>query len=206
VSKIEIGRWAELLKRMSGIAGAESVSGDLSPEVSPVMVLEDLADADYLFLKSARLCSGATAITGAVGFASRFRLRNPVLSGVIAVVNVVELVQDAGAAAADLTITVDEVTTDLSFLILTTVPDSRWEKLAGFNQTALQFSVDNTTVLGPQGDPLVLTRTPGNTPYRYPYQVPLLPGSAIEWGSAQQNLNLRGWVRWIERGLPALER
>jgi len=205
VSKIEVGRWAELLKRISGIAGAETVSGHLSPEISPVMLLEDLGDADYLFLKGVRLCSAGTGVNAAAGFTSKYRLRNPADSGAVAVVTALEISPDAGAAQ-NVTANIHRLTVDLPTAVLTTAQDPRWGTTGGLNQTALIFSTSNAQVTGPAGDVVFDTRTPNGTPYLYTQQIPLLPGSGIDWGTITLNVSFRGWVRWTERTIPDLER
>jgi len=204
VSKIEVGRWGELLKRISGIAGAFSVAGEISPEVSPTMQLEDLADADYLFLKSVRLCAAGRPIVAAAGFTSKFRLRNPATSGVVAVVRGLEI--GALNAAINVIGALNQQTVDFSTSILTTAMDTRWGTTGGLNQTALIFSSANDEATVPAGDQIFDMRLDADTPWPYPWQIPLLPGSALDFGTTSANLNIRGWVRWTERGLPELER
>lgn len=204
MSKIEIGRWAELLKRITGIAGARTVSGDLSPEVSPTMLLEDLSAADFLFLKSVRLCGGGSSITGGVGFTAKWRLRNPTDSGVVALVSCMEVspVNTILSVRGSL----NEQIVNFPTTVIARVADSRWGVTGAVNQTALVLSSSIVQATGPAGENFWVTRTPSNTPVRHDFNFPLLPGSCVDWGTDGLNLSVRSWVRWSERGLPDLER
>ena len=204
MTKIEIGRWAELLKRISGVAGDRIVSGDLSPEISPVLMLEDLTDADFLYLKSVRLCFAGSAVGPVVANTSKWRLRNPTNSGVIAVVTNVEIVPPNNDLVV--VIRVNQQTVDFPTAIVATAPDSRWGSIATANQTALKFTSSVSQATGPAGDTIYLSRTTVGRTSKFPFQIPLLPGTTLDFGTDSVNVSLIGDVSWRERAIPDLER
>ena len=204
MSKIEIGRWAELLKRISGIAGADVVAGDLSPEVSPTLQLEDLNSAEFQFLKSVRLCFGANSLGAAAGFTTKWRLRNPANSGVIAQVSWIEIVPVTNDL--NVSITFNQQTVDFPTAVLTSAPDARWNSIATAKQTTLIMTASNSQATGPAGDFIAASRTQGINPWMFQRQIPMMPGTTLDWGTASQNVAVTTWVSWTERGFPELER
>jgi len=203
MSKIETGRWSEQLRRMFGMAGISSVSADLSPEISPVVVLEEPTN-DWLFLKSVRQVFVAQTVAAAIGFTSKFRIRNPVGSGVLAVMRTITM---TSPTTTDLRVNINEQTVDFSVSEPTTVPDSRWNALGSAAPTSsLVASSANDQATPPAGDPLLEVLTLGNTPVVLAEAFPMLPGTTIDFGHPSVNISLRVWCSWIERTLPALER
>lgn len=200
MSKIEIGRYSEQLRRMLGMKGQEVVSGELSPEISATIEIEG-PGAEWNFLKGVRDASTGATIGAIAGNRPNFRLRNPTGSGVIATVQVVALVSPSGDV--DIALARGLETTDLAVgTFATTVLDERW---APIGQTTLVASVTNLDALGPQGRIFVRARTLDHTEWRYPYQVVLVPGTNLDFGLLTLATGATGWVRWHERRLPRLE-
>jgi len=202
MSKIEIGRWSEQLRRMLGMAGVDRVAGDLSPEISPVIVLEN-PTVDLLFLKGVRQCFGGHNLAAAGGFTSKWRLRNPTGSGVIAVINWLTLTPDP---TTNLRVAVNEQTVNLTVVLNTTIPDARWNALNTANpQSTLVLSASNAQATGPAGDLLVETQSLANVEWMFPSRFPLLPGVSVDFGTSVANVAARMWVEWTERAFPVLE-
>lgn len=202
MSKIEIGRWSEQLRRMLGQKGQEVIAGELSPEVSPTIQLEGMSP-EWDFLKQVRDCRmvgvlGASALNTGV-----FRIRNPAGSGVIALIKAVG-VETRGAAIL-MTVTSGAQTADLGTAVNMVVPDGRWNA-TGTTDTALVGSTNNAAdAVAPAGDVLYATRGNANEPRVYPHPWVLMPGFASDFGLAEINAAVNVFAVWTERQLPALE-
>lgn len=199
MSKIEIGRYSEQLRRMFGMAGQESVAEHLSPEVSPTIQIEG-ESAEWDFLKGVRGCFGSSSVAGAAGFTSKWRLRNPAASGVIAVVRYMSASPNG---TTTFVVARAQPTVDLPVPVITVPPDLRWG--GGVLNTSLILSSDNTAVGGPIGDQLAQTRILANGEFIFPLEVPLLPGASFEFGTTTVNITTKAWVHWVERRLPPME-
>jgi len=204
VSKIEIGRLSDQLRRMLGMAGVEQIAAELSPEISPTIELEGRS-AQWDFLKGVRGCGGAAEIPRVALGSTRYRLRNPPGSGVMGLVSFFEMVP---AADAQLIASVGDAVTNLPLgTVDTTVFDGRWGQ-SGVARAALILSVDNTLDVAPAGTIWMRSRRLLDEPFRLRYEIPLTPGRSLDWGTETGTLNIRMWsyILWQERGLPALER
>ncbi len=202
MSKIEIGRYSELLRRMLGQKGQEMVAPELSPEVSPTIQLEGTTP-EWDFLKSVRRCGVGTRLAAAVGFTSVFRIRNPLTSGIIATVDLIETSYSTAGLLFNMGLL--EIDASLPLPSSSLVMDQRWGSLGAGNQTALIMSADNTTAVFTAGRVFVRSRTEVNSPLRYKQGVVLPPGFAIVWGSTTLNIDVSTFVSWRERGVPLLE-
>jgi len=200
VSKIEIGRWSNQLRRMLGQKGVVDVAADLSPEISPTFCLEE-PSAEWDFLKMVRGCACTDTLGAAAGFTGRWRLRNPVGSGVLVVIDQVAL---SGSVNAVFEIARGQIFGDHAAGRVTVVPDLRWGAV-GATTTTMLFSGDNGSAAGVAGDRIVRTRVLAETTFVYRNKVVLIPGTSLDFGSATQNIAMATWVVWRERNLPALE-
>jgi len=201
MAKIEIGRYSEQLRRMLGMKGTIEVAGELSPEISPTIQLEG-ESAEWDFLKGVRGCICATSTAGAVGFTTRFRLRNPVGSAVIATVRLISMTT---AASAVLEIARNQIITNFPFLTETVVLDPRWEASGVTGRTTLVFSVDNTSAVGAVGNLIAVTQVEPSVAFQFKEEVILTPGTNLDWASDSPNVLVRTFALWKERQLPALE-
>jgi len=200
VSKIEIGRYAERLRRVLGMKGQEMVAGELSAEVSPVIVLEDNA-AEWQFLQRVRLCTSVMLQGNVAAQNGLFRLRNPAASGVIAVVNKLGI---NGTLPFRVSLGYASAAVDLGTPGTTAVRDSRW--ILPANPTALIASRANNVTISLISS-LWIASTLASTLVRYEHgPIIMLPGDVIEWGTSTLNITLETTVDWTERELPALER
>jgi len=201
MSKIESGRWSEQLRRMFGMKGQELVSAELSPEVSPTIQLEG-PDAEWNFLKGVRDCAAGDTLAAAVGFQSKWRVRNPADSGVIGILEEIELVSSTGALAYR--VTGNAQTVNFPTVVLSAVTDGRWGAI-GDARPALIVSASNTQATGPAGEIFVETRRAVDVEFRYSRPLVLIPGACVDFGTPSFNLALFMWVRWRERAVAALE-
>lgn len=88
---INIGRYNGILGRMLSMGGQEDPAGALSPEISPVLVLEN-DRPEWLFLGNVRLHGAAIALAaGGAGNFATARLRNPATSGALVVVTSIQI-------------------------------------------------------------------------------------------------------------------
>lgn len=82
---INVGRFNQILGRLLSMGGQEDPAGALSPEISPVLVME--ADRpEWKFLGNERLVAAQISAVSTAGLAATGRLRNPSTSGVLGIV------------------------------------------------------------------------------------------------------------------------
>ena len=201
MAKIEIGRYSEQLRRWFGMAGIEIVAGEMAPEISPVVVLEQPAQ-DSDFLKGVRHCYGQSAITGVALNTSKVALINRIGSGTILTIQ--ELVM-SGNAISGHQVRISSLQVDHAAIVNTFVPDTRWRQTVAVINTVGRLSFTNGTpdVMG--GDGLIQQRPLPNTPTAAAAGLVILPGRTLEFGVNTLQVTLTFFVHWTERHLPALE-
>jgi hypothetical protein len=205
VARIEIGRWSELLRRASGMAGVEIVSSEMSPEISPVFVVEgDTGDWDYL--KHKKLFACQFSVPASVGEFSHWQLRNPPTSGTIAVIERIT----ASTTASDYTrLMLNKVTTDYTTAAYPVVQDTRWQTYPGpplnFNVSSLKATHEGDSGVG-AGSIFSQQRLISNTPWTFVGPLVLTPGYALSGQNTTYNLAMSVTVQWSERKLQPLER
>jgi len=201
MSKIEIGRYSDRLRRMFYMKGASDVATELSPEISPVIVLEQ-AGAEWEFLQGVRICGVRANIAGAVANRSILRLRNAANSGVIATVTGVEYTAEA---TATIDLTKGRAAADLTITGATAVRDHRWRPSSVLFRTALLASFENAGAVPAGEDVLWEVRALANTRLAYPHQVVLIPGDSLDLATVTVNVTFRPVFTWKERPVAALE-
>lgn len=178
--------------------GVVQVAGELSPEISPVMVLEDNA-IEWQFLQQVRVCGSATLVPGIGGNPSVVQWNNPANSGVIAVFSHLDFQMDIlasanfgySAAAA------------LASAASTAVFDKRWGTQT--DPTTIRVTSTNAGVGIALTSSIFVARLNSNRNYPWEGQVVLLPDDSLEFGTPGLNVGIRVNARWTERQLPALE-
>ncbi len=203
MSKIEVGRYSDRLRRTLGMKGVSEVAGELSPEISPVMVLEDVS-LEWLFLQQVRACGSATVLVGNVANESIIRWRNPAGSGVIArfthldyfaTQNVIHTWGYSTPAVGD-----------LPTASVTAVFDHRWADSGGVDRTTIRTSRTSAGTTIALASSIFVASPQLQTAYQWDGEIILLPGEAVELGSSGSvDVNLNASARWTERQLPALE-
>jgi len=199
VSKIEVGRYSELLRRFLQQKGQEEIAGELSPEISPIFVLES-DRTDWAFLKNERLGIVSINQTSGATPGPLFRVRNPLGSGVIATLSDIWVTLTVGPA--NLRVNFVQVNAQLPGGNLNGRPrDFRW----GPNfETVLLGSFDTTTV--GIGTRLFEGRLQADTNLHLQIPVVIPPGFGVEMGTnAVQAQGLIANYMWVERQLTALE-
>lgn len=201
MSKIEIGRFSEQLRRMFGMAGEERVASHLSPELSATVEVQS-ESPDLDFLKGVRNCSVGITLAAAAGFTTFFRLRNPADSGVVTVIDKIVLQPLNGAEMA---IARGLETTDLlTGTVASSVIDPRWQASGATGSTML-LSVSNGIATGVVGDNLLRVNLDIRQIHEYTKGIVLTPGSSCDWGSQTVNVLMFTYVTWFERPFPVLE-
>ena len=195
--KIGTGRYSELLGRLLGQSGVLEVAGELSPEISPVFVLES-DRPEWLFLSNQRLMS-AGGIVAAVALSPSFlRLRNPTGSNVIAVIERGTIASPT--TIADAVITFGTAAADRANGQTVATRDSRWGTLSS---GALKASSDNAASAGTQIDRLNLLAL---SPHRIQaFPIIMLPGSHLDVGTNDQNATVIVMVHYREREIGKFE-
>jgi len=180
--------------------GQQEVASELSPEISPTWQLEG-PTADWDFLKEVRLCIASSNTAGAAGFSTRFRLRNPANSAVLAVLESVRFVV---ASPAAIQLLYGVATVDLSIAGGSFVRDHRWRSTSATFRTTCLFSTDNT---GDAVNGQVVHRTEVliDSPEIFKEPFVLNPGDSFDFTTVAQNVRARLTFAWRERQLPALE-
>jgi len=201
MSKIESGRWSEQLRRMFGMAGTTLVSGELSPEVSPIVILES-ESVQWNFLKGVRDVYVGHTVAAAVGFTSKMRLRNPANSGVAGVLEFTEMTPNG--LAVTMTVAANEQTVDFPTAVAPSVPDNRWGPLTTGRSTLVVTST-NAQATGPAGEVIGRGLTLSGVPWLYQKAIFVAPGVAIDLGIFATNLEMLFSFKWSERSFPVLE-
>jgi len=196
VSKIETGRFSDLLRRYLGMKGVSVVSSELSPELSPILVLES-ERPEWEFLKNEKLMASVFAQGGVVGQNTLYRLRNPAGSGVVAVITRFMI-------TTDLTEIVIAERDDDNGNLATVLPTvSRDTRLPVLNASSLIASQANNVVV--TGESWWTARLLANSDAPQDVQFVLTAGHEIDLVQLGANVAIRGWVHWRERRLDVLE-
>lgn len=200
MSKIEIGKWSNLLRRMLAMSGVVDVAGELAPEISPTFVLES-ERPEWEFLKGAKLMSSQISVTKVVGQQSTGRLRNPVGSQILAVITKINWAILTGAANTAGVVLINRVQTiaDLANIVASVCRDTRYPAL---NTSGLIVSQDN---VGSAGDFFYNATSLDNTTHLMDLPFVLTPGFAIDVNAETAEVELRANIHWIERRLGELE-
>ena len=206
MSRIQSGRWSELLRRATGQAGIEVVASELSPEISPTWQLEgNTVEWDYLKSTKRLLC----AVSIESGGYGAWRLRNPEGSGVVAVIENIDITVYSSNLLFNLQL--EEGTSDLAVTGFPIVSDTRWVP-PPFNDPSISTLHFTTQTTGAQiitGSLLGYWRIHDAD---FPFQrlnppVVLSPGWALTLASDKAGAhNFCGSVTYRERTLPPLER
>jgi len=200
VSKIETGRYSERLRRALGMKGIEIVSGELSPEISPVFVLEDNS-IEWKFLQAVRVCGSATLQSGTAGNESLIRWLNPAGSGIMAVFSHFDINTNA---LVSFNLGYGTAIVALPTLGATAVFDHRWATATSPTSVRVSQTSAGTTIS--LSSSVFVSRTAADAVYHWDGELVLLPGESLEFGSpGSLSLSLRVNARWTERQLPALE-
>lgn len=183
-----------------GMKGQEIAAGDLSPEISPVWVIER-DSPEWQFLKGVRLVRAAGNNSIVAGQFGRYEVVNPADSGMIATVRIdfsssadlrwdVRLIQSALANFAD---------------ILEAGPiDTRWDIGSGQTISPIIASRE-TNAAGIAGGFLVaaVRQLAQTTDFVGP--VVLAPGSTLFWSATTVAVGTSSNIEWAERPIPRLE-
>lgn len=195
MSKIETGRFSDLLRRTLGMKGVSDVASELSPEIAPALILES-ERPEWAFLKNEKLM-GATYVQGnAAGLGSACRLRNPAGSGVMAVFSAIAVGTDAVGT------NLIERNTDQGNLATVLPTVSRDTRFAALNTSALIQSSDN---VGASGESFASFFTETRVAHFYLEAIVLLPGFQLQISGLSLNVSIRGYWVWLEKRLDILE-
>ena len=204
MSKIETGRYSELLRKQLGQKGQELVAGELSPEISPVFGLEAaLWSLEWYYLKGVRALSGSDIIGANVLAGGHMRLTNPIGSEVLATVTRVSM---TAKSIVEWAVNLEETGAILKSVGLSTARDGRWPRTAALFQSALTISFTASSGAVPTGQGILHRGSAiADTLQSYSEQVVVPPGFALTWGSLTANVGVDLNVDWFERPVAALE-
>lgn len=197
--KVNVAAYDQLLGRLLSIGVPEGgIAEELSPEISPVFVLEN-DRPEWCYLKGERCCAGYSAAAGGAASTGSARFANPVNSGVIAIL---ESIRAYGSAATQFAIYWNPgVFADLANLDNTRqVVDSRSSQ-----KPACRIS--NTTG-GGAGVAIEFMGSAAGYSFIDASCCPLIlhPGNAVDIANADNNLTLKISFRWREREQRIYER
>lgn len=195
--KLGTGRYAELLGRLLGQSGVLEVASDLSPEISPVLVLES-DRPEWAFLSNQRLVSVFGGMAAVAAQTSIFRLINPAGSNVLATIQRGTLVP---AATAQATLFVGGAVADLTTAGVPVFRDSRSGFVGG---AALRASFDNNVAASGFG--IERQNALGNAPIFFQcFPIILAPGSHVDITIDTVNVAGPVAVHWREREIGKYE-
>jgi len=205
-NEINVGRLNRFLQKHLSIKGpppAPQLAGDIQPSLG----LE--VDVDTFYLQGIFRYAQQINLAGAVGNAGAVRLRNPVGSNVVVVLESVTVSVRAADGVANLIVQGGPATTDLAVVVAATTGqriDSR-----GIQNATSILSTDNSTPTPPT---LQTERRHLNAGINSSVEMVLiddakwsiLPGDAVQLTHTALNTVLRVAFQWRERHLEESER
>lgn len=196
MSQIQTGRYSDLLRRLLSMKGVTDVASELSPEISPIFVLES-ERPEWEFLKNEKLMSNVFAPSPVAAQQTAVRIRNPSGSGAVAVFTRMWL-----SAAIPIGFIAERNTDqgNLTTVLPTVARDTRTQEL---NASALVAS--QTSNAAASGSSFWSSNLIGDTPAINNIPFILTPGNQIQITSLTVNAGLRGTLDWRERRLDVLE-
>jgi len=196
VSQIQTGRYADLLRRYLGMKGVTEVAGELSPEISPVFILEsDLPE--WNFLKGTKLMSGVWTRGPVAAQNSAVRLRNPAGTGVVAIINEI---QGESNNASVIIVARDTDQGNLATILPSVSRDTRTP--ATDSSALIQSTGNNVATLG---ESFLTFQILATTTFRGTPSLVLTPGFQMQLTCLTVNSDIRGFFQWRERRLDVLE-
>jgi hypothetical protein len=197
MAKIESGRWSEMLRRSLGMKGQELVASELSPEVSATWELER-DSPEWGFLKGVRFCSVGVYQAESAGAVSNIRVSNPSGSGVLVIVDEIQI-----------------ATTALAELHLVSAPTINQGALASSKSSGTvdgRWNLQETTAIVTGGNTALTgswtlwdTITTANAIRIFNHQIIMKPDSSLDVGSTTLNLPIYVTIAWHERAATPLE-
>jgi hypothetical protein len=200
-NEIQVGRYNRSLQKLLSMKGPAALES-LQPEL--VAVINTFYGTENRYLEGWDTFSLGTADAGTSGNLSAIRIRNPVGSGIVAVltkanvsVAVSEIVRMSfGSIAGDLSVVVTPSGSNLDLR-------GRPFPTCVISHQSTAGTADSIRVI----DDILL---PTNTPYDFivdsEAQLPLLPGSAYDIVGETVTTAIHGSFRWRERVLEESER
>lgn len=204
--KIELGKYGALLRRYLAMAGTSEIANELAYEVSPTLQLED-DPLEWEFLKGNRLMAWSIFVPASVGNFGSTRIRNPVNSGVLAVVTKCWASGGLGPAPANgiIFVTFGAQTADLATVSGTVPRDGRMfpptggAVVASFSVAGVGGSQIDSGVHFPAGtSTLEFWNNRRGT-------VVIPPGFALNVQHGNANADLHATFHWTEKRFQQLE-
>ena len=197
MAHINVGRFNGILGRMLSMGGMEDPAGELSPEISAVLVMEN-DRPEWKYLANEKLCAGVGVEIASGAFLTASRLRNPVGSGVLAVVEFIRISMTLagrysmrfGLITTDRATAQSAITVDARFAIANVAPALVLSSSAAAFASSVTF--DSSDVLA-------------SAPVVYEQKIILFPGSALEIGSTAINTGTTVAFSWRERAFQPFE-
>lgn len=198
--KINTPRFNQILGRMLSMSGVQDPAGDLSPEVSAIIALE-VDRPEWVFLGNGRLWGNCVDVTISAGLAGGIRIRNPVGSGVLSIIEAVS-VSTLTTFGVRMVVNNGSDTTDLANLMTNGTRDSRSTPLSGVGATKVSWSnaaPGGVTIL--DGVFIAInTRVPFEC-----FPVVLSPGFSLNIGTSDLNIRFNVNIRGRERAMETYE-
>lgn len=163
--------------------------GSVAPELQPVIVLEG-ERPEYSFLKGELLMARNFSLAASAVLPGAIRIRNPLGSGIIAVVEHITLSSDI---ISELNVQAEAYLTDLATLFTAQARDLR----AGTTRSAMCIlSSANTAGVGTG---MLRARALANSAVQWDVNFILAPGTGLELVQPTNNGLLAGCIVWRER-------
>lgn len=198
MSKIETGRFSDLLRRYLGMSGTSDIAQELAPEISPVFVLED-SRPEWEFLKGQKLMAVYVPQPGGGAVSTAVRIRNPPSSGVVGIITNIVV---APSALSEIRYKLGNDAGNLGTTYQSVSRDTRYPRVAFPGNSALITSGGT----GNNGDQFYGTAVPTNEPHIYGGgTIVLTPGFQLQIETVVNNLTLLVAFAWLEKKLDPLE-
>lgn len=197
MSKINVGRYSETLRRLLNQAEAD-VTSELAPEISAVLVLESERPA-WAFLANIRARSFGATVAANAGFISQILFQNKSTSGALVEI---ERIRVASTAGIEVFIGTLAEVADLGTVLNGGSLDTRWSLTAG---SSVVISQSNAAAAVAYTRQLDVVRLSVNGSVDAVSPIVLTPGFALAIQGGIVNAQLGVHMRWYERNLSKYE-
>lgn len=200
--KLGTGAFDALLGRLLNIPQQQGgIAGELSPEISPVLVLE-MDRPEWCYLKNERCCCGLASCAATVGQPALVTFRNPAGSGVLIVIDAVQVASNPANVPFAMTVFLGgQRAADLTTVSAFTMPrDSRYQGARPAGRISFNLAGAGTQGTGVE----IVTSSQGGMLLNTP-PIILTPGFSVDILETNTNLEIEVNFRWSERELRQYE-
>lgn len=197
---IWLGRFSRFVEKLFNAKGGP-VLVDIAPSLQMVVSIDSGVENRYL--QGWNIYHGSSGVAAVAAQFSRFLLRNPPGSNVLAVVEWI----NTNSNSIDMAVTTGQP--NLANVQAAGTLLRRLDARSGFIDSTLVVSTDNSATQFPGTAAVIIKPNSGTGPYMpilsVNQEIPILPGDALWFASDVVNVPIQVNIRWRERALESSE-